>query len=50
VQSCSKRNFAIQIREDHFSKSVQSVFPESRNARPDLGQTAGEQQFLLRFA
>jgi hypothetical protein len=40
---------AIPIRADLFSKSDQSVFPNSRNDCPDAGQTGSEQQFLLRF-
>ena len=39
----------IPIRADLFSKSVLSVFPDSRNERPDVGQTSREQQLLLRF-
>jgi hypothetical protein len=39
----------IPIRSDLFSKSVLSVFPDSRNERPDVGQTSREQQLLLRF-
>jgi len=39
----------IPIRADLFSKSVLSMFPDSRNERPDARQTSREQQFLLRF-
>jgi len=37
------------IRADLFTKSVLSVFPNSRNNCPDAGQTAREQHSLLRF-